>query len=44
MISPSNSGVGAEDDVDMEPISLSLTVKHENGEGESGISSSPPSP
>lgn len=43
MISPSNSGVDAEEDVDMEPISLSLSVKHENGEGESGISSSPPS-
>ncbi|XP_027926146.1 putative dehydration-responsive element-binding protein 2H isoform X1 [Vigna unguiculata] len=44
MVSPTNSkGGGAEEDVDMEPISLSLSVKHENGEGESGISSSPPS-
>ncbi|OIW09227.1 hypothetical protein TanjilG_11365 [Lupinus angustifolius] len=32
-----------EEDIDMEHISLSLTIKHDNGEGESGSSSSPPS-
>ncbi|XP_057455417.1 putative dehydration-responsive element-binding protein 2H [Lotus japonicus] len=41
-VSSNNSGVGTEEDVDMEPISLSLSVKHMNGEGESGITSSPP--
>ena len=43
MISPNNSGGGTEEDVDMEHISLSLSVKHENVEAESGTSSSPPS-
>ncbi|KAJ1382498.1 DNA-binding domain superfamily [Sesbania bispinosa] len=43
MISPNNNGVGTEEDIDMEPITLSLSVKLENREGESGINSSPPS-
>ncbi|XP_027341986.1 putative dehydration-responsive element-binding protein 2H [Abrus precatorius] len=43
MISPNNSRVGDAEDMDMESISLSLGVKHENGDGESGTNSSPPS-
>ncbi|XP_061364387.1 putative dehydration-responsive element-binding protein 2H [Gastrolobium bilobum] len=43
IMSPNNSVIGTEGDVDMKPISLSLCVKHENGDGESGINSSPPS-
>lgn len=43
MGSPINSGIGTKEDIDIEPISLSLSVRHDNGEGESGSSSSPPS-
>nr|AFP89590.1 putative dehydration responsive element-binding protein [Sophora davidii] len=43
MVSPINSGADTEEYIDMEPLSLSLRVRHDNGEGESGSSSSPPS-
>ncbi|MCH88665.1 dehydration-responsive element-binding protein 2C-like [Trifolium medium] len=36
MIIPNNSGIGGDDDTDMEPVSLSVSVKQENEEGESG--------
>lgn len=38
MISPNNPGVEAAKDVDMERLSLTLSVNHEEGEGESSSS------
>jgi len=37
MIIPDNSGIGVEDCNDMEPMSLCLSIKEENAEGESEI-------
>ncbi|KAK2424451.1 Integrase-type DNA-binding superfamily protein [Trifolium repens] len=36
MIIPNNSGIGVDDETEMEPVSLTLSVKQENEEGESG--------